>query len=310
MGTLASAVSQTPGLGPGGGDDGDVRTHNFLSAISLSSPAGEQHMDTLVLEADQTPGLGPGGGDAGPARTHPALQPPGTRRSSQPNRHDSISAAGLYSSAREQCMDTPTLTADQTPGLGSGGGAADHAGTHFVLQPPRDRCSSWQSLQRSISVVSLSLSARGRYIDSPTLAADQTPGLGSGGGDTCPVRIHLALQPPGTRVTLTRSISTPATPSLLPASSRISSVSLPAERQVCHQPSKTALHYAPPSTSELSSPAEALRFLDAHILALETATAPQAPPGMSSATELTPTPCSILPIAGPGHARPPDIPHA
>ena len=217
MGTLASAVSQTPGLGPGGGDDGDVRTHNFFSAISLSSPAGEQHMDTLVLEAYQTPGLGPGGGDAGPSRTHSALQPPGTRRFLQPSRRDSISAAGLYSSAREQCMDTPTLAADQTPGLGSGGGATDNAGTHFVLQPPRDRCSSRQSLQHSISAVSLSFRARGRYIDSPTLAADQTPGLGSGGGDTRPVRVHLALQPPGTRVTLTRSISTPATPSSDPA---------------------------------------------------------------------------------------------
>jgi hypothetical protein len=217
MGTLASAVSQTPGLGSGGGDDGDVRTHNFFSAISLSSPAGEQHMDTLVLEAYQTPGLGSGGGDAGPSRTHSALQPPGTRRSLQPSRRDSISAAGLYSSAREQCMDTPTLAADQTPGLGSGGGATDNAGTHFVLQPPRDRCSSRQSLQHSISAVSLSFRARGRYIDSPTLAADQTPGLGSGGGDTRPVRVHLALQPPGTRVTLTRSISTPATPSSDPA---------------------------------------------------------------------------------------------
>ena len=156
-GAPASAVSQTPGLGSGGGDDGDVRTHNFSSAISLPSPAGEQHMDTLVLAADQTPGLGSGGGDAGPARTHSTLQPPGTRRPSQPCRRDSTSAAGLYSSAREQCMDTPTL------------------------------------------------------------AADQTPGLGSGGGDTRPVRVHLALQPPGTRVTLTRSISTPATPSSDPA---------------------------------------------------------------------------------------------
>ena len=91
---------------------------------------------------------------------------------------------------------------------------------------------------------------------------------------------------------------------------RISSDFLPAERQVCHQPSKIALHYAPPSISELSSPAEALRSLDAHVLGLETVTAPQAPPGMSAATELTPTPCSILPIAGQGHARPPDIPHA
>ena len=230
MGTLASAVSQTPGLGSGGGDDGDVRTHNFFSAISLSSPAGEQHMDTLVLEAYQTPGLGSGGGDAGPSRTHSALQPPGTRRSLQPSRRDSISAAGLYSSAREQCMDTPTLAADQTPGLGSGGGATDHAGTHFMLQPPRDRCSSRQSLQHSISAVSLSFRARGRYIDSPTLAADQTPGLGSGGGDTRPVRVHLALQPPGTRVTLTRAISTPATPSsdpeLTAAHSRILDSSL------------------------------------------------------------------------------------
>ena len=189
-GTPASAVSQTPGLGSGGGDDGDVRTHNFSSAISLPFPAGEQHMDTLVLAADQTPGLGSGGGDAGPARTHSTLQPPGTRRPSQPCRRDSTSAAGLYSSAREQCMDTPTLAADQTPGLGSGGGATDHAGTHFVLQPPRDRCSSRQSLQHSISAVRLSLSARGRYMDSPTLAADQTPGLGSGGGDTRPVRVH------------------------------------------------------------------------------------------------------------------------
>ena len=139
MGTLASAVSQTPGLGSGGGDDGDVRTHNFFSAISLSSPAGEQHMDTLVLEAYQTPGLGSGGGDAGPSRTHSALQPPGTRRSLQPSRRDSISAAGLYSSAREQCMDTPTLAADQTPGLGSGGGDTRPVRVHLALQPPGTR---------------------------------------------------------------------------------------------------------------------------------------------------------------------------
>jgi len=43
------------------------------------------------------------------------------------------------------------------------------------------------------------------------LAADQTPGLGSGGGDARQDRILLALHPPGTRVTLTRSISAPET---------------------------------------------------------------------------------------------------
>ena len=141
-------------------------------------------MDTLVLAADQTPGLGSGEGDAVPVRTHSALQLPGTRRFSQPSHRNSIRTAGLYSSVREQCRDTPTLAADQTPGLGSGGGATDHAGTHSVLQPPRARCSSRPSLHDSISAVSLSFSARGKYMDAPTLAVDQTPGLGSGGGDT------------------------------------------------------------------------------------------------------------------------------
>ena len=184
MGTPTSAASQTPGLGPGGGDDGEVRTHNFFLAISLSSLAGEQHMDTLVLAADQTPGLGSGEGDAVPVRTHLALQLPGTRRFSQPSHRNSIRAAGLYCSVREQCRDTPTLAADQTPGLGPGGGATDHAGTHSVLQPPRARCSSRPSLHDAISAVSLSFSARGKYMDAPTLAVDQTPGLGPGGGDT------------------------------------------------------------------------------------------------------------------------------
>jgi hypothetical protein len=299
MGTPASAVSQTPGLGSGGGDDGDVRTHNFSSASSLPSPAGEQHMDTLVLAADQTPGLGSGGGDAGPARTHSTLQPPGTRRPSQPCRRDSTSAAGLYSSAREQCMDTPTLAADQTPGLGSGGGATDHAGTHFVLQPPRDRCSSRQSLQHSISAVSLSFRARGRYIDSPTLAADQTPGLGSGGGDTRPVRVHLALQPPGTRVTLTRSISTPATPSSDPALTV-------AHSRILGSALQQTLHCQAPSQEE------ALRVLDAHILGLDTlaTTAPQALLETATTAEPTSTSCSTLSATAPGHARPPDVPHA
>jgi hypothetical protein len=54
LGTPASTASQTPGLGSGGGDDGDGRTHNFFSTISPSFLASGQHMDTLVLAADQT----------------------------------------------------------------------------------------------------------------------------------------------------------------------------------------------------------------------------------------------------------------
>jgi hypothetical protein len=401
-----SQMSQTPGLGSGGGVGRDGRTHSrpLTTAASLSS--GRNRNDTPTgATTDQTPGPGSGGGDANLVRTFTVPDPPAAYG---PHCRSSSSSANLCADARRQHLWNSARAADQTPGPGSGGGSTDGDVPLSVIPLLKSHVSFSPCHPATLPIDGRRANACTRHLQLSTLSADQTPGPGSGGGtprqnwiyparpsppasvyapdlgsaasgrissDSLPAARQVRHQPSksalhyapssiselgsGTQSGVTvyapdlssaasgrissaslpaerqvchqpsktalhyapSSISEPGSGTLSGVTAyasdlgsatlgRISSDFLPAERQVCHQPSKTALHYAPPSTSELSSPVEALRSLDAHVLGLETVTAPQAPPGMSAATELTPTPCSILPIAGQGHARPPDIPHA
>ena len=99
-------------------------------------------------------------------------------------------------------MDTPTLAAYQTPELSSGGGDTRLVGTHSALHIPGNRSvprADLGNLHDLVPATPLSLQALGRYMDTPTLAAYQTPELSSGGGDTRLVGTHSALHIPGNR---------------------------------------------------------------------------------------------------------------
>ena len=99
-------------------------------------------------------------------------------------------------------MDTPTLAAYQTPELSSGGGDTRLVGTHSALHIPGNRSvprADLGNLHDLVPATPLSLQALGRYMDTPTVAAYQTPELSSGGGDTRLVRTHSALHIPGNR---------------------------------------------------------------------------------------------------------------
>ena len=142
MGTPASAVSQTPELGSGGGDDDDAGPHISISAISLPLSARGQCMDTPTLAAYQTPELSSGGGDTRLVGTHSSLHIPGNRsvpRADLGNLHDLVPATPLSLQALGRYMDTPTLAAYQTPELSSGGGDTRLVGTHSALHIPGNR---------------------------------------------------------------------------------------------------------------------------------------------------------------------------
>ena len=75
--TPTNQMSQTPGLGPGGGDRRDGRTHDrsFTTAAFLSSGGNRKDTPTGAT-TDQTPGPGPGGGEANLVRTLTIPDPP------------------------------------------------------------------------------------------------------------------------------------------------------------------------------------------------------------------------------------------
>jgi hypothetical protein len=133
--TPGNPMTQTPGLGPGGGAGGARRTHNpspELTVRMTSSPRWQQ-VCTPSMASDQTPGLGPGGGDDRLCGARPTQQLLTTRQGLQRSYRSSISADNLYLSLREQCLDTPTWAVTQTPGLGPGGGASDQGMTTHVV---------------------------------------------------------------------------------------------------------------------------------------------------------------------------------
>ena len=162
-------------------------------------------MDTPTLAAYQTPELSSGGGDTRLVGTHSALHIPGNRsvpRADWGNLYDLVPATPLSLQALGRYMDTPTLAAYQTPELSSGGGDTRLVGTHSALHIPGNRSvprADWGNLYDLVPATPLSLQALGRYMDTPTLAAYQTPELSSGGGDTRLVRTHSALHIPGNR---------------------------------------------------------------------------------------------------------------
>ena len=133
--TPGNPMTQTPGLGPGGGAGGARRTHNpspELTVRMTSSPRWQQ-VCTPSMASDQTPGLGPGGGDDRLCGARPTQQLLTTRQGLQRSYRSSISADNLYLSLREQCLDTPTWAVTQPPGLGPGGGASDQGMTTHVV---------------------------------------------------------------------------------------------------------------------------------------------------------------------------------
>ena len=210
--TPGNPMTQTPGLGPGGGAGGARRTHDpspELTVRMTSSPRWQQ-VCTPSMASDQTPGLGPGGGDDSLCGARPTQQLLTTRQGLQRSYRSSISADNLYFSLREQCLDTPTWAVTQTPGLGPGGGASDQGRTHSGLHHAASN-SSLRPKFRSLNLVDRSYAACERHWDTSAVAADQTPGLGPGVGTSASDGPHPVL-----RLSRVRFSLTPTPCSILP----------------------------------------------------------------------------------------------
>ena len=236
-------MSQTPGLGSGGGVGRDGRTHSrpLTTAASLSS--GRNRNDTPTgATTDQTPGPGSGGGDANPVKTLTVPDPPADYG---PHCRSSSSSANLCADARRQHLWNSARAADQTPGPGSGGGSTDGDVPLSVIPLLKSHVSFSPCHPATLPIDGRRANACTRHLQLSTLSADQTPGPGSGGGTPRQNWIYPARPSPPA------SVYAPDLGSA--ASGRISSDSLPAARQVRHQPSKSALHYAPSGISELGS---------------------------------------------------------
>ena len=121
--TPTNQMSQTPGLGSGGGVSQDGRTRNRSLTTAASFSSGWNRQDTSIWTmTDQTPGPGSGGGDASLARICTVLDPPEGRG---PRCRSPTSYVNCCAEARRQHLWLSVRAADQTPGPGSGGGSAD-----------------------------------------------------------------------------------------------------------------------------------------------------------------------------------------
>ena len=134
MDTSASAVSQTPGLGSGGGDASRARAHSLqlvplrhqgrraahtMAFDGTSLPVAElRHIPHSAVDWLPEPSEVHHTRRATAHSAHSVLVPEQIRPAAYHLRPDSTSTLAV------QLMDTPESAVSQTPGLGSGGGDA------------------------------------------------------------------------------------------------------------------------------------------------------------------------------------------
>ena len=142
-----------------------------------------------------------------------------------PHRRNSSSSANLCADARRQHPWNSARAADQTPGLGSGGGSTDGDVPLSVIPLLQPHVSFSQCHSAAIRVDGRRLNTCTLRLQIPALSADQTPGPGSGGGTSRQSWISPARSSPPA------SLAEPPGPPDSPPRKRRAEVDLPLHSQ-------------------------------------------------------------------------------